>query len=101
MIKIIKSWNPSWQEGKYADLWSFVHILSAVFGGTFVHLIGFNQWEAWTTCLALAIGWEIIEWREDIFEHLVNRFLDVFLAVVGGFIGFILTPFVIDSYTWL
>jgi hypothetical protein len=79
----------SWQEGKYSDLWFFVHFLSGMTGGTLLLLAGVPEPAAWVTAFVLAIAWEIIEWKKGIKETIHNRVLDVFVGVAGGAIGYL------------
>jgi hypothetical protein len=79
----------SWHEGKYSDLWFFVHFLSGMTGGTLLLLAGVPEPAAWVTAFTLAIIWEIIEWKNGIKETAQNRVLDIFVGVAGGAVGYL------------
>jgi hypothetical protein len=79
----------SWQEGKYSDLWFFVHLFSGIAGGTLLLILGVAEAYAWMICGVLAVTWEIGEWKYKIPESLRNRILDIATAFLGGFIGYI------------
>ena len=78
----------SWQEGKYSDLWFFVHFLSGVTGGTLFLILGVAEPYLWLACGVLAVLWEIGEWKYKIPESLRNRFLDIVTAFLGAFLGY-------------
>ncbi len=80
----------SWQEGKYSDLWFFVHLFSGIVGGTFLLLIGVPEIYAWVICGVLAVSWELAERKYKIPETARNIFLDIVVAFVGVYIGYIL-----------
>jgi hypothetical protein len=78
----------SWQEGKYSDLWFFVHLFSGIVGGTFLLLIGMAEIYAWTICAILSVSWEMGERKYKIPESTRNIFLDIAVAFLGGAIGY-------------
>jgi len=79
----------SWQEGKYSDLWFFVHLFSGIVGGTFLLLLGVAEIYAWIICAVLAVSWEVGERRYKIPESARNIFLDIVTAFLGGMLGYI------------
>jgi len=79
----------SWQEGKYSDMWFFVHLMSGVVGGTGLLLIHTPEPLAWCIAFILAILWEIYEWKTGIRERIQNKIIDIFVGVGGGAIGYI------------
>jgi hypothetical protein len=85
----MKSLSPSWKEGKYADLWSLVHFLSGMVGGTGLLLVGIPEAYAWATAVTLTIAWEIYEWKTGMGEDMQNVLADIALGIGGGATGYL------------
>src|SRR4051812_8275826 len=85
----MKSLSSSWHEGKYADLWSFVHFLSGIVGGTGLLLIHVPESYAWATAVTLTIVWEIYEWKTGMGEDIQNVLADILLGISGGAVGYL------------
>ena len=69
-----------WNEGKYFDLWSIIHLLAGgVLGSIFIFL-RLKFWKGFFSVLFLSIIWEIIEW---IPETIPNKIIDIFVVQLG------------------
>ncbi len=78
----------SWGEARYFDLWTIVHILSAVTIGMIISLGDFSSLMGYVVAILLIIGWEVIEYLvyivskgKRMFEAIENRLLDILLGV--------------------
>jgi flagellar biosynthesis protein FliR len=79
----------SWHEGTFADLWSFVHVMSGIVGGTGLLLIHVPEAYAWCTAIVLTIVWEIYEWKTGMGEPMLNVLTDILIGICGGAIGYL------------
>ena len=82
----------SWQEGKYSDLWIFVHFVSGAVGGSIIYLLGISTEWAFILAFTFAICWEIFEYTVGVRERVENRIIDIFVGVFGTFFSFKLLP---------
>ena len=76
-----------WQEGKFIDLWSVVHVLTgfAISGGfIFLHV---NPYIASAIAVGLFAGWEIFEPLVKIHEQSSNHVSDIIVDYLGFFIA--------------
>jgi hypothetical protein len=90
----------SWQEGKYSDLWIFVHFLAGIVGGSFGFLFNLSFTWAFLIMLVILIGWEIFESFYDIREDKTNKFLDVIVGAFGFLCTFVWLPKTDVSFLW-
>jgi hypothetical protein len=94
-IQAKKFFNPGWQDGKYLDLWSFVHILTGVILGLGVLI--FRLPPGWSM-LALTLGliaYEFLEVAGKVSERWENIITDVVVGAAGAaFIIFYLNELV-------
>lgn len=73
-----------WREGKYADLWSVVHVLSGAIAGLFPLLVPLSFWPALFTATAFFIAWELVERYGGIAaEYWTNQVTDVLFGIAG------------------
>lgn len=82
----IKNFCFSWDEARYADLWTLVHILSAAVIGFSCSFLNLQTSSAYTIALFLVLGWEVFEYVMFLFfnvmcETIENRIVDIILGV--------------------
>ena len=77
----VVSWT--WDEGRYWDLWMFVHVGSGVLIAVFAHLIGLSPAVAYAGTLIGMILWECGEVAFGIREEWTNLVLDVVFGMAG------------------
>jgi hypothetical protein len=75
--------STSWAEGRFADRWLFVHLMSGVAGGLFNAFLAWPRWQIVVVGAALMILWELVEIACRIRESPANRVIDVVVGVVG------------------
>ncbi len=87
----IPNFSTSWGEGRFADRWMVVHLLSGVTGGLFNVFVTWTTWQVLGAGVVLMILWELVEMACKIRESAVNRVIDVVVGLVGVGIGLWLT----------
>jgi len=76
-----------WQEGKYLDIWSIVHLISGVLLGSLLIILGIGFWSGLGIATVLLILWEIFEIVAGGDEFLRNRIVDVIIGLIGYLIA--------------
>ena len=72
-----------WQEGKYLDIWSIVHILTGVLIGGFIIILGVNFWIGLGLTTFLLILYEVGEVVGGVKETFANIVVDVIIGIFG------------------
>lgn len=73
----------TWWEGRYFDLWSFVHVCSGTAVVLAAFKLGLTEWHALTAVLILSILWEFFEAFSSIREFTTNRMTDIVVTSAG------------------
>lgn len=79
-------------EGKYFDLWLFVHFFTGVLWGFLPFFLNISFFQALLIFAVLAIAWEIIEAVKKVKETLENRVIDVLFGVSGVVATYLILP---------
>ncbi len=81
--EIVKAISLTYAEGRFFDIWMFVHFLAGVFAGFAALRLEFSKVYAYTIATLSFILWELLELLWGIEEVWTNIFLDVLVAIVG------------------
>lgn len=76
-----------WKHGVYVDTWSIVHILSGFLLAGSCFYFGLPFATALSISIVLLLLWEVFEWVLKIIEPSINVLVDIFVGLVGFFIG--------------
>ncbi|MBX2866672.1 hypothetical protein KTR10_01800 [Candidatus Kaiserbacteria bacterium] len=81
----------SWEEGHLLDFWTVVHFLSGAVIGFFgeISLLSFKQ--VLIIGSILLVLWEVFEHVRGIRETIMNRIIDVIIAVIGMLLFFMIS----------
>jgi hypothetical protein len=79
--------STSWAEGRFADRWLVVHLMSGVAGGLFNAFLAWRNWQILVAGAALMMLWELVEIACRIRESPANRVIDVLVGLVGVSMG--------------
>lgn len=82
-MKNIPALSPDWNEGRFFDLWMFVHLLAGIAGGFVNVFFGLTNTQVVLLGLLLMALWEIGELAIGVFESPMNRFIDIVVGLVG------------------
>ncbi len=77
----------SWSEGRYFDLWMFVHLLSGITGALFNVFVGLSPLGVYGLGCVLMVLWEVGEYVAGIRESLTNSVLDIAVGLAGVWLG--------------
>ncbi len=76
-----------WGHGRYADMWSILHLLSGVIFGTLALLLGVPPLYALLAIIGGAIVYEGLELIAGVVEDAENSLTDIILAGIGASIA--------------
>lgn len=81
-----------WQEARYLDLWSIVHLISGVILYILLSFFGFSFWGGVLTAFLLMVVWEFFESAIGLGEHATNLFSDLVIGLIGYFGAIVWLP---------
>ena len=87
----MKYFSFSWNEGRFFDWWTVVHFLSGAVIGFVGEVLLFSFKDTFLIGFVLVVLWEVFEHMRGIRETLLNRVVDVVIAVIGMGLFFILS----------
>lgn len=87
MIKKLPNVSWSWEEGRFLDLWAFVHLTSGLIIGVLLVFLNFPFEIALITAMALLILGEVAERFVGINESFENGLMDIVVGAMGFFIA--------------
>jgi len=90
--------HAKWQEARYLDLWSIVHLLSGMVLAMIISFFGFSFWFSVVVAFLLMVVWEFFESAIGIGEHATNLFTDLVVGLIGYFITVVWIPD--NAYIW-
>lgn len=93
-MKNIPAFSPDWNEGRFFDLWMFVHVLAGIAGGFVNVFFGLTNAQVILLGLLLMALWEVGELSIGVFESPMNRFIDIVVGLVGIMIALWMAPHV-------
>ncbi len=79
----IPAFSPDWNEGRFFDLWMFVHLLAGIAGGFVNVFFGLTNAQVVLLGLLLMALWEVGELAIGVFESPMNRFVDIIVGLAG------------------
>lgn len=79
----VPAFSPDWNEGRYFDLWMFVHLLAGIAGGFVNVFTGLANRQVMLLGLLLMVLWEVGEVAIGVFESPLNRCLDILVGMLG------------------
>lgn len=82
-MKNIPAFSPDWNEGRFFDLWMFVHLLAGIAGGFVNVFFGLTNAQVVLLGLLLMVLWELGELAIGVFESPMNRFVDILVGLAG------------------
>jgi hypothetical protein len=82
-MKNIPAFSPDWNEGRFFDLWMFVHLLAGIAGGFVNVFFGLTNAQVVLLGLLLMVLWELGELAIGVFESPMNRFVDIVVGLAG------------------
>lgn len=90
----------SWNEGRWLDLWTLVHIAGGVVSGLFFQVINMPLGWAIATGLIAATLWEIREHYVGVGEVFANSVLDIMIAALASYSSYMILKIIPEMY-WL
>lgn len=82
-MRNIPNVSPDWNEGRFFDLWMFVHLLAGIAGGFVNVFFGLTNTQVVLLGLLLMALWEVGELAIGVFESPMNRFVDIIVGLAG------------------
>ena len=79
---------------RYIDLWTIPHFIIGVLFAFYALLENFSLFSSFYLLVAIAVLWELFEFKYDLTESFTNRIVDVFSSITG----FYLTVVLVYSY---
>lgn len=90
-----------WREGKYADLWSVVHVLSGTHFGFLPLLLTAGLAPLAVVTVLLLVLWEVVEkFVLGVTEHPANQTTDVLFGMVGFSAAYPAAMYLSSSAAW-
>jgi hypothetical protein len=83
MSPLRPAFSSSWREGRFFDLWMFVHFASGVAGGFSNVFFGLSTLGVYLVATLLMSLWELGEYLLGVRESWSNRVLDVVVGLAG------------------
>lgn len=93
--------SPTFDEGRYFDLWMLVHFVAGVAGG-FSNVM-FALERVWVFALAFAVMllWEFAEYLNGVREALSNRVVDIVVGMLGLWLALLLSQRLTPRWQWV
>ncbi len=73
-----------WDHGRFADFWSFVHILTGIALGAMASLLHLQAFHALIIITIIAVFYEVLEITSGVAEDIENSLTDIVLAALGA-----------------
>lgn len=81
-----------WEEGRYLDLWSVVHLISGVFLGIILSFLNISFLIAFVIAVILTVLGEVVEIVLNVGESWQNQITDIIVGLIGFVITYMMYP---------
>ncbi len=92
--------SPSFDEGRYFDLWMLVHFVAGLAGGFSNIMFALDRFWVLVLAFTLMLAWELGEFLTGVRESLSNRVVDIVVGMVGVWLALLVSQGMAPAWRW-